>query len=113
MDAGFYNVRFIWLKQSYVPDETRGDPNQETFAPQIGPLWGNLQLVSSSEEQKMGGGRAMATATIRLRGIPPISALDRLQDGWGRIWWVDGRRVDFQNWEVICDAHEFDEPAGL
>lgn len=103
--AGTYNDRLKWLKRTATKDQYGQD--KETFTDH-GFLWASIEVTTGRKATEYGGEQSGQEATIRIRQMPSLSALDRLEaPEWGELWIIDHiRRGDN---ELIVEAVMHDD----
>lgn len=102
--AGDYNRPFQLLKEGQTPDTT--GQAVESFPANI-TLMGALDLDDATNEEAYGSAmQSICTGTVRFRGYPAISQLDRLLDTrFNETYKIDGVRRG--NLEMICSITRY------
>lgn len=104
--AGDYDYTLTRLVRS-VTRATNGQEEQ-TFTAQAGYLWAGIEENAGRRQTDYGATQTGADAVIRVRGWPTLSALDRLQDSYGRVWIVENIARSKTPYELRIEAHRFD-----
>ena len=100
-----YPDRFNWLIYSRIPDSF-GDVKPGEVLADGGPLWGRIDNVDSSTEERLSAKRQTQTATITLSQYVPVKPFDRLFDvEWSETWRIENVRRG--NNEMICSVTRF------
>ena len=105
MGAGEYADRLKWKKRTITKNAANGQ-DEESFADN-GFLWAAIELTAGRKQTDYGATQTGADATIRIRNLPAVSALDRLEAvEWEELWVIDHvRRGDN---ELVCECVKFD-----
>ena len=92
-NAGDYRHRLAWGRRFTNKDALGQDVE---WYMDIGHLWCEVTEDSGSRTQDDGAAQDTATATIRVRGYPTLSAQDQLTQalwpGGSTVWSIDGVR---------------------
>jgi hypothetical protein len=106
--AGKYRRRYLRKKCSQTQDETYG-------ASQLGftddwERWGTWpEDTATSEGEDRGAAISETAATIRIRGLPELSAKDRLLDvAADEEYLVLGVKRDREAWELIVSCARYE-----
>lgn len=108
MGAGNYYDR-LRLHVRSIDKNTANGQDEETFTPDA-YLWGRVEVESGRKQADYGANQTGADATIYVRNLPTVSALDRIEAvEWEETWVID--RVRRGNNELILDCFRYDELA--
>jgi hypothetical protein len=107
-NCGQYTQRFIWLRQATEQDIDNGSSEDDYL--ESGFLWGNVKESAGSLQDLYGSTRGVSDATIKINQYPPITTKDRLVDGYGQVWVIEGIARGDQEWIVDARRHEAGAP---